>query len=112
MPVSKAQARAQAGFLKHQHHLLGVKGVAILARIALNLVAQLEDGAHLGAGEIGDGAHVFAGQARGGGEDIRVLLDGKGGTASVRVVALLAMNVDLLRWLRRSEQCLRRPRVR
>ena len=59
----EAQARAQAGLLKHQHHLLGIERVAILARIAFNVVAELEDGAHFAAGKIGDGAHVFAGQA-------------------------------------------------
>ena len=55
----EGQACAQAGFLKHEHHLLGVKGMAILERIALDFVAQLENGAHLGRGQIGDGAHVF-----------------------------------------------------
>ena len=74
----EGEARAQAGLLKHEHHLLGVEGVAILARIALDVVAELEDGAYLGAGEIGDGAHVFAGETRGGGENVGVLLDGNG----------------------------------
>ena len=75
----KAEARAQAGLLKHEHHLLGVEGVAILARIALDVVAELEDGADFGAGEIGDGAHVFAGKARGGGKNVGVFLDGNRG---------------------------------
>ncbi len=70
----KGEARAQAGLLKHQHHLLGVEGVAILARIALDVVAELENGAHFGAGEIGDGAQVLAGETRGGGENVGVLL--------------------------------------
>ena len=76
----EGQARAQAGLLKHQHHLLGVERVAILARIALHVVAELEDGAHFGAGEIGDGAHVLAGQPRGGGQNIGVLLHGNCGS--------------------------------
>jgi hypothetical protein len=74
----EAEARAQAGLLEHQHHLLGVEGMAVLARIALDVVAQLENGAHLGAGQIGDGAHVLAGQPRGGGKNIGVLLNGNG----------------------------------
>jgi len=45
----EGEARAQTDFLKHEHHLLGVKGVAILARIALDIVAELEDGADFGA---------------------------------------------------------------
>ena len=76
MPASKAQARAQAGLLEHQHHLLGVERVAVFARIALDVVAQLEDGAHFGARKIGDGAHILAIQARGSGKNIRVFLDG------------------------------------
>ena len=75
----KAEAGAQAGFLKHEDHLLGVEGMAVLARVALDVVAELEDGADFGAGEIGDGAHVFAGEARGGGENVGVLLHGNGG---------------------------------
>ena len=73
----KAEPRAQAGLLKHQHHLLGVERVAILARIALDLVAELQDGAHFGAGQVGDGAHVFARQPRGRGENVGVLVDGE-----------------------------------
>jgi hypothetical protein len=38
-------------------------------------VAELEDGAHLGAGEIGDGAHVFTGEASGGGENIGIFVN-------------------------------------
>ena len=72
----EAQARAQAGLLEHQDHLLGVERVAILARVALDVVAELENGAHFAAGKIGDGAHVLAGQARGGGQNVGVLLDG------------------------------------
>ena len=45
----EAEARAQAGLLEHQHHLFGVERAAILARIALDIVAQLENGAHFGA---------------------------------------------------------------
>ncbi len=44
----KAQARAQAGLFEHQHHLFGVESTAVLAGIALDLMAQLEDGAHFG----------------------------------------------------------------
>ena len=84
MPVSKAEAGAQAGLLKHEHHLLGVEGVAILAGIALDVVAELEDGADFGAGEIGDGAHVFAGEARGGGENVGVLAGRERRAAGVR----------------------------
>jgi hypothetical protein len=73
----KGQARAQAGLLKHQHHLLGVEGMAILARIALDVMTQLENGAHFAAGQIGDGAQVFAGQPRRGGENVGILLHGK-----------------------------------
>ena len=53
--------------------------MTVLARIALHVVAQLEDGAHLAAGEIGDGTHVLAGQPRRRGQNIGVLLDGHGG---------------------------------
>jgi hypothetical protein len=84
MPVSKAEARAQAGLLKHEDHLLGIEGMAILARIALDVVAELENGADFGAGKIGDGAHVFAGEARGGGKNVRVFLDGHTGVRAFK----------------------------
>ena len=71
--------------------------MAILARIALDVVAELEDGAHFGAGEIGDGAEIFAGHARGGGENIGIFLHGNRGLPAVPVVALLAMVRVLLR---------------
>ncbi len=50
--------------------------MAIVAGVSLDVVAELEDGAHLGAGEIGNGATVFAGETGGGGENIGVLLYG------------------------------------
>ena len=45
----EAQARAQAGLLKHEHHLFGVERMAVLAGIALYVVAQLENCTHFRA---------------------------------------------------------------
>jgi hypothetical protein len=50
--------------------------MTIVARVALDVVAELEDGADFSAGEIGDGAHVFACETRGGGENVLILLRG------------------------------------
>ena len=74
MPVFECEAGAQAGLLEHEHHLLRVEAVAVLARIALDVVPELEDGAHFGAGEIGDRAQIFAGHARGRSQNVRILL--------------------------------------
>ena len=93
----EAQSRAQAGLLEHQHHLFGVEGVAILARIALDVVAQLENGAHLGAGEIGDGAHILAGQPRCRGKNVGVFLDGNGGVLGFN--GCFASHVFVLLWV-------------
>jgi hypothetical protein len=50
----EGQPRAQARLLKHQHHLLGVQCMTVLARTALHVMTQLHNRAHLGALEIGD----------------------------------------------------------
>ena len=45
----EAETRAQAGLLKHEHHLLGVEGMTILARVALHIMPQLQNRARLRA---------------------------------------------------------------
>ena len=50
--------------------------MAVLSRIALDVVAELDNRAHLAARQIGDGAHILAIQARGGGKNIGVFRDG------------------------------------
>ena len=102
----EGQAGAQARFFKHEHHLLGVERVAILAGIALDVVAQLHEGAHFGAGKIGDGAEIFAGHARGRGKDIGILLHGNASGSLRSMVVLLAMMVtSRRRVVRRSVDC-------
>ena len=72
----KCQPRAQARLLKHQHHLLRVQRMPILARIQLHVVPQLHNRAHFAAREIGDRTQILACQSRSRGQNIFVLLHG------------------------------------
>ena len=75
----EAEAGAQADLFKHEDHLLGVEGVAIFARITLDVMGELEKSTHFSAGEIGDGAEIFSCESSGGGEDVRIFLDRNNG---------------------------------
>ncbi len=56
----KGEAGAERGLFEEQDHLAGVEGVAKGLGAALDGVAELHDGGHLGDGEVGDGAEIAA----------------------------------------------------
>ena len=81
MPVSKLRRVRRLAFSNISTICLASSAWRYSRGIALDVVAELENGAHLGAGEIGDGAQILAGHARGRGKNVGVLMDGNSGSS-------------------------------